>query len=157
MPMHKLHTPRHNKIRIKSLGSRLLKGRFSREWIPVLGGVGNGKYGSKNSMSRYFAEIRVPPFTKGKKETEKFICLFLKPTVCTTLLGELGVSLLMLNRYLYICNTDCPKTPISWPKEKRGETRATVPLTSSNYSEGPTSTQVLLCDGPLNQVPILQV
>ncbi len=61
-------------------------------------------------------------------------------------LGELGVSLLMLNWYLYI----------SRPKEKRGEPRATVPLISSNYSEGPVSTQVLLRDGPLNQVPILQ-
>jgi hypothetical protein len=71
-------------------------------------------------------------------------------------LGELGVSLLMLNWYLYKRNTDCPKTPISRPKEKRGEPRATVPLSSSNYSEGPVSTQFLLCDGPLNQVPILQ-
>ncbi len=52
--------------------------------------------------------------------------------------------------------SDCPKTPISWPKERRGEPRATVPLISSNYSEGPISTQVLLCDGLLNQVPILQ-
>ncbi len=26
-----------------------------------------------------------------------------------TLLGELGVSLLMSNRYLYMRNTDCPK------------------------------------------------
>jgi hypothetical protein len=76
--------------------------------------------------------------------------------IIVVVLGELGVSLLMSNWYLYMRNTDCPKTPISWPKERRGEPRATVPLTSSNYSEGPISTQVLLCDGPLNQVPILQ-
>ncbi len=74
----------------------------------------------------------------------------------TNVLGELGVSLQLLNRYLYMRNTDCPKTPISWPKERRGDPRATIPLTSSNYSEGPASTQVLLCDGMLNQVPILQ-
>jgi hypothetical protein len=44
-------------------------------------------------MSRYFAEIQVPLFTKGKRETEKFIYLFLKRTVCTTLLGEAGGQL----------------------------------------------------------------
>ncbi len=71
-------------------------------------------------------------------------------------LGELGVSLQLLNRYLCKSKPDYPKTPISWPKERRGDPRATIPLTSSNYSEGPTSTQVLLCDGMLNQVPILQ-
>jgi hypothetical protein len=68
---------------------------------------------------------------------------------------KLGVSLLMLNWYLYARNTNCPKSPISRPEEKRGEPRATIPLTSSNYSEGPVSTQFLLCDGLLNQVPIL--
>ncbi len=59
----------------------------------MLGGVGNGKYEFENSMSRYFAEIRVPPFTKGKRKTEKFIYVFLKRTVCTTLLGDSGGQL----------------------------------------------------------------
>jgi hypothetical protein len=68
---------------------------------------------------------------------------------------SLGVSLLMLNWYLCVRNTNCPKTPISRPEEKRGDPRATIPLTSSNYSEGPVSTQFLLCDGMLTQVPIL--
>ncbi len=67
----------------------------------------------------------------------------------------LGVSLLMLTWYLYVRNANCPNTPISRPEEKRGEPRAAVPLTSSNYSEGPVSTQFLLCDGLLNQVPTL--
>ena len=67
----------------------------------------------------------------------------------------LGVSLLMLNWYLCVRNANCPKTPISRPEEKRGEPRVTVPLTSSNYGEGPVSTLFLLCDGMLNQVPIL--
>ena len=67
---------------------------------------------------------------------------------------SLGVSLLMLTWYLYVRNTNCPKTPISRPEEKRGEPRATVPLISSNYSEGPVSTLFLLRDGMLSQVPI---
>ena len=70
---------------------------------------------------------------------------------------SLGVSLLMLNWYLCVRNTNCPKTPISRPEEKRGDPRATIPLSSSNYSEGPVSTQFLLCDGLLNHVPILLV
>jgi hypothetical protein len=57
---------------------------------------------------------------------------------------SLGVSLLMLTWYRYVRNTNCPKTPIPRPEEKRGEPRATVPLTGSNYSEGPVSTLFLL-------------
>jgi len=68
---------------------------------------------------------------------------------------SLGVSLLMLTWYLYVRNTNCPKTPISRPEEKRGEPRAIVSFTSSNYSEGPVSTLFLPCDGMPNQVPIL--
>ena len=44
-------------------------------------------------MSRYFAEIRVPPFTKGKRENRKVYLIALKRTVCTTLLGEPGGQL----------------------------------------------------------------
>jgi hypothetical protein len=66
---------------------------------------------------------------------------------------SLGVSLLMLNWYLYVRNTNCPKTPIPRPEEKRGDPRATIPLISSNYNEGPVSTLFLLCDGMLKSSP----
>ena len=108
-----------------------------------------------NSMSRYFAEIRVPPFTKGKRENTKVYSIVLNVRYAPLCWVSLGVSLLMLIWYLCVRNTDCPKTPISRPEEKRGDPRETVSLTSSNYSEGPVSTLLLLCDGMLNQVPIL--
>ena len=44
-------------------------------------------------MSRYFAEIRVPPFTKGKRENRNVLIFDLERTVCTTLLGEPGGQL----------------------------------------------------------------
>ena len=65
----------------------------------------------------------------------------------------LGVSLLVLNWYLFVRNANCPKTPISRPEEKRGDPRATIPLISSNYNEGPVSTLFLLCDGMLKSSP----
>jgi hypothetical protein len=51
----------------------------------------------ENSMSRYFAEIRVPPFTKGKRDNRKVYFIVLKRTVCTTLLGEPGGQLTDVN------------------------------------------------------------
>ena len=106
-------------------------------------------------MSRYFAEIRVPPFTKGKREIQKSLFNCSNTDDAPLCWVSLGVSLLMLTWYLYVRNTNCPKTPIPRPEEKRGDPRATIPLISSNYNEGPVSTLFLLCDGMLNQVPIL--
>jgi hypothetical protein len=97
----------------------------------------------------------------GGLDPTSFRSLIRYSTTCATLTlykncwVTLGVSLLMLNWYLCVRNTNCPQTPISRPEEKRGDPRATIPLTSSNYSEGPVSTQFLLCDGMLTQVPIL--
>jgi hypothetical protein len=103
-------------------------------------------------MSRYFAEIRVPPFTKGKRENRNVLIFDLERTVCTTLLGEPGGQLTDVE-LVPVCNTNCPKTPIPRPEEKRGDPRATIPLISSNYNEGPVSTLFLLCDGMLKSSP----
>ncbi len=54
-------------------------------------------------MSRYFAEIRVPPFTKGKKEKQKSLLVCsLNGRYAPLCWVTLGVSLLMLNWYLYV-------------------------------------------------------
>jgi hypothetical protein len=48
-----------------------------------------------------------------------------------TMLGEPGGQLTAVNRYLYMRKPDCPKTPISRPKEKRGDRGGGSPPTTT--------------------------